>query len=73
MVYAPVLDWAEMVIDECAVFPKGKHDDLTDSMTQAIKYLRDIGLAQTDDEAHFAEMDRVTHRSGNRAMPLYPV
>jgi predicted phage terminase large subunit-like protein len=73
MVYAPVLDWSEMVIDEMAVFPKGKHDDLTDSACQAIKYMRDIGLAWTDEEAFAAEMDRVTHRSGNRATPIYPV
>jgi phage terminase large subunit-like protein len=26
-------DWAEMVIDEMAVFPKGKYDDATDSVT----------------------------------------
>jgi hypothetical protein len=30
------------------VFPKGRYDDLTDSTTQAIKYIRDNGLLRTD-------------------------
>ena len=30
------LDLSDMVIDEMAMFPKGKYDDLTDSVTQAI-------------------------------------
>lgn len=71
LVYAPARDWAEMVIDEMAVFPKGKHDDLTDSATQAMKYLRDVGLAQTDDEAHREERRAVEHKP--RMKPIYPV
>jgi hypothetical protein len=31
MVYAPNRDWAQMVIDEMAMFSAGKYDDLTDS------------------------------------------
>jgi len=71
MVYAPARDWAETVIDEMAVFPKGKYKDLTDSSTQAVKHLRDIGLAQTDDEAHAVEQESVMHRPKPKA--LYPV
>jgi predicted phage terminase large subunit-like protein len=70
-VWAPLRDWAEMVIDEMAVFPKGKYDDLTDSATQAIKHLRDSGLAQTDQEVSEAEAAPVRHRSRSKA--LYPV
>lgn len=71
LVYAPARDWAEDVIDEMAVFPKGKYKDLTDSATQAMKHLRDAGLAQTDDERSAADADRVTHRP--QPKPLYPV
>lgn len=71
MIYAPARDWAEMVIDEMAVFPKGKYDDLTDSATQAIKHLRGVGLAQSDEEVHAEETERVTHKPKPR--PLYPV
>jgi hypothetical protein len=60
-----------MVIDEMAVFPRGKHDDLTDSTTQAINYLRSIGLASSDDEITAAEVENVRHKS--RMTPLYPV
>jgi predicted phage terminase large subunit-like protein len=36
MIYAPNRDWAELVITEMEVFPKGRYDDLTVSTTQAI-------------------------------------
>ena len=71
MVYAPARDWAQMVIDEMAVFPKGKYKDLTDSATQAIKHLRDVGLAQSDEEVRSAEADNVALRPKPKAM--YPV
>ncbi len=71
LVFAPARDWSEMVIDEMAVFPKGKYKDLTDSSTQAIKHLRDRGLAQTDEESHAAELETVMHRP--RPKPLYAV
>ena len=71
MVYAPTRDWAEMVIEEMEVFPKGKYADLTDSTTQAMKYLRDNGLARTDEEVHASQIENVRHRS--KLKPLYPV
>lgn len=71
LVYAPARDWAEIVIDEMAVFPKGKFFDLTDSTTQAMKYLRDSGLAQTDDEALSEERRAVEHKP--KLKPIYPV
>jgi hypothetical protein len=51
-----------MVITEMSMFPAGRYSDLTDSATQALKYLRDVGLAQTDEEKVEAETQRVTHR-----------
>jgi predicted phage terminase large subunit-like protein len=71
MVYAPDREWAEMVIEEMSVFPKGRYDDLTDSATQAINYLRRIGFAHTDDEVAFDEMESIRHRPKPKA--LYPV
>jgi predicted phage terminase large subunit-like protein len=71
LVYAPAKDWAEEVITEMALFPHGKHDDLTDSVTQAVSYLRGIGFAQTDDETRAGDDDRMRHRP--RMRPLYPV
>lgn len=57
MVYAPVdRDWCRMVIDECAVFPAGKHDDLTDTVTQGLKHLRGLGLLEFDDDIRAEEL-----------------
>jgi len=71
VVYAPDREWADMVIDEMAVFPKGRHDDLTDSSTQAINYLRSVGLASSDEEITAAEVESVTHKK--KLGPIYPV
>lgn len=70
-VYAPDRDWAEMVIDEMEAFPKARHDDLTDSATQALKHLRTAGLLQYREEIRYDEERRSMHRK--KAEPLYPV
>jgi predicted phage terminase large subunit-like protein len=73
LVYAPVKDWAQLVIDEMELFPKGRYDDLTDSTTMAISFLRNSGILQTDAEAMAAEAEVVRHRPGRRLAALYPV
>ena len=45
LVYAPERGWAEKVIAECEVFPKGAHDDQVDCLVQAIWWLRKHGMA----------------------------
>ena len=47
MVYAPEARWAEEVIEECAAFPNGEHDDLADSMSQAILRFRQGNFIRT--------------------------
>jgi hypothetical protein len=47
LVYAPNLSRADQMISDAESFPKGRFDDLVDSMTQALKYLRDHGMAFT--------------------------
>jgi predicted phage terminase large subunit-like protein len=71
-VYAPARDWSELVITEMSIFNKGRYDDLTDSATQALKYLRDVGMAQTDTEKADADNQTVMHRPGRRLSALYP-
>ena len=44
MIWAPTQKFAEEVIEECAAFPHGDHDDLVDSMTQAVMRFRQGGL-----------------------------
>ena len=59
MVWCPETRWAEEVIEECASFPNGEHDDLADSMTQAILRFRQGGFIRTrsdeedDDFSHY--------------------
>ena len=38
------MDFAQEVIEECAAFPYGDHDDLVDSMTQAVMRFSQGGL-----------------------------
>jgi predicted phage terminase large subunit-like protein len=44
-IWAPTQkEFAQEVIEECAAFPYGDHDDLVDSMTQAVMRFRQGGL-----------------------------
>jgi len=71
MVFAPATDWADMVQTEMSQFPKGKHDDLTDSVTQALNHFRDTAFGDFDRRiAHMAQ-EVVRHR--RKLAPLYPV
>ena len=44
MIWAPEQKFAEEVIEECAAFPHGDHDDLVDSMTPAVMRFRQGGF-----------------------------
>ena len=45
LIWAPKeMEFAQEVIEECAAFPYGDHDDLVDSMTQALMRFRQGGL-----------------------------
>ena len=43
-IWAPDEKFSEEVIEECASFPYGDHDDLVDSMTQAVMRFRQGGF-----------------------------
>jgi predicted phage terminase large subunit-like protein len=71
MIYCPPgRVWSTQVIDQCAVFPKGSKDDLVDSTTMALRYLRDNGLALRKEEAEFDAEAELMYRP--RARALYP-
>ena len=44
LIWAPNEKFAEEVVEECAAFPNGDHDDLVDSMTQAVMRFRQGGF-----------------------------
>ena len=74
IIYAPInFSWADMVVTECSQFPKGKHDDLVDTTTQALRHLRVTGMIQRGEE-RTAEINQRKQFTGNYAdTPLYPV
>ena len=50
-IWAPVdKEFAQEVIEECAAFPYGDHDDLVDSMTQAVMRFRQGGFVDHPDD-----------------------
>jgi predicted phage terminase large subunit-like protein len=50
-VWVPNTHWAEELVEEVASFPSGEHDDLVDSMTQALlRYRRGGFLRLVSDE-----------------------
>lgn len=69
-VFAPDREWADVVIDEMAVFPRGRYDDLTDSTTQALKHLRIGGMLQMREEVRNEDERRA--RLKRKLQPLYP-
>jgi predicted phage terminase large subunit-like protein len=69
LVWAPNVSWSDdLLLVELANFPYGKHDDLVDSTTMALNFLRTMGYIQTDAEFKAAEIDRVTHRSPRKSL-----
>ena len=59
MVWRPDKRFADEVVEECAAFPNGEHDDLADSMTQAILRFRQGGFIITpsdyEDEEYYRD------------------
>jgi predicted phage terminase large subunit-like protein len=49
-VWVPRLHWAEELVEEVASFPSGEHDDLVDSMTQALLRFRRGGFIRLDSD-----------------------
>ena len=58
MIWAPEQKFAEEVIEECASFPYGDHDDLVDTTTQAIMRFRQGGFLPHPEDY---KEDKVNH------------
>ena len=72
LIYAPERSYAEMVINQCAQFPRAKHDDLVDTTSMALKHLREIGLLIRGAE-WTSNLDEGRLHVGASDQPLYPV
>ena len=64
-VWVPNTHWAEELVEEVASFPSGEHDDLVDSMTQALLRYRRGGFIQ------LASDEEDEPRSFRRKVPYY--
>lgn len=80
MIYAPAeitdegnvrwLDWADTAIRNICAFPNGTQDDTYDTMTMALRHLREVGLATRRDETAAEDNYRAQHKSQRTI--LYP-
>jgi predicted phage terminase large subunit-like protein len=71
LIYAPDKNFADKMIEQCAMFPRGSHDDLVDSMSMALRYLRDCGFALKRNESDLERTNQMMYRP--HLEPLYPV
>jgi predicted phage terminase large subunit-like protein len=65
IVYAPDRKWADLVIDEVASVPKGAHDDLADTVSMALGYLRRTGMARLTTEYERDVIDLMTFKGSS--------
>lgn len=72
LVFAPNYQWAEMVIQQVGQFPKGKHDDLVDTVSMAMRHLRDMGVILRPSEWQAELDDKFSFKGNTNAGPLYP-
>ena len=71
LVFAPDKTWADDMMRQCAMVPRSLHDDLADTCSMALIYLRRAGWAQRKEERAFEVADETKYRP--RAGSLYPV
>lgn len=64
IVWAPDTRWAKEVIEECAAFPAGMHDDFVDSCTQALLRFRKGGFVKLYSDYTDPPKERKRRRSG---------
>jgi phage terminase large subunit-like protein len=62
MIYAPDRDFADEVINQVASFPYGQHDDYVDSVTQALGWMRKVGVVLRKVEHEIDEEEAARYR-----------
>lgn len=73
LIWHPNTGWADDLISEAAIFPRGSHDDRVDALVQALRYLREHGILQRRQEARWNEQDMAAvARKKAVPRPLYP-
>lgn len=72
-VFAPDKEWSEKVITQCEQFPRGKHDDLVDTCTQALKWFRERGMLERPEDVAARATWETEHFGRKPPAPLYDV
>jgi predicted phage terminase large subunit-like protein len=72
MIFAPNRQWAEMTIGQTTTFPRGKHDDLVDTVSQALTHLRQAGMLTRSSE-HISEVGESLKHRGAPPASLYGI
>lgn len=72
LIYAPDKEWAEKVIHQTAQFPRGKHDDLVDTVSGALRYLRRTGILLRGPEFTESVNEQMSSWENDNPGPLYP-
>ena len=72
-IWAPDKSWADSVISEAAIFPRGRHDDQVDSLTQSLWWLKNHGFLESSDEQFIRPEPVSNYKPARESAPLYPV
>lgn len=72
MIWAPDKAWADEMIKQCALVPRAIHDDLADSCSMALIYLRRSGWATRKEERALEIEDELRYKPRSSFAPLYP-
>lgn len=67
-IWAPDTRWAESVISQCEIFPKGEHDDLVDTVTQFLSWSRDNELLVRGEEMSAALDEEAAYQAPKRSI-----
>lgn len=67
-IWAPDTKWADAVITEAELFPKGVHDDYVDSVTQFINWARENDLLIRADEMSAAIADEAAFKPQQKSV-----
>lgn len=73
LIYAAATKHTQKLIDEAAAFPRGKYKDMTDSMTQALWWLRKHSFLQMLAEFEAQALAEARHVPKPKTTALYPV
>jgi predicted phage terminase large subunit-like protein len=63
------VSWARPMLSQLEKFPNGEHDDLVDTLTQGLIYLRDSGLLELEYSELIDEPEEVDYSHAKRVNP----